>query len=58
MNDRDLWKDIKELEKAGKLKQAKELLEVFYLRYIEYDAKMLKICKDDYEKKYNDRINI
>jgi hypothetical protein len=52
-NDTDLWNDIEELEKEGKLKQAGDLLFVYSALYMDETPMFIQErLKDNYESKY------
>lgn len=52
-NDINMWNDIEDLEKEGKKKQAKSLLELYRRKFIEGESTArLEPLVDEYRKKY------
>ena len=51
-NDIDIWKDIEELSEKGELKEAKDLLNIYHYRYINYNAKKARLLQNKFIKKY------
>ncbi len=55
-NDIDMWNDILELENTGEKEKADFLLRCFNAKYNEGDIEKSENLKDEFTKKYGDKI--